>query len=130
MDLPGAHGQIFALVDTNADGYAEDLYVVLDGLNASSGVAWHEGSLYISELTSIWRLDAVDEWVLANPNVTYPRARATLLTDALPDTALYASRYLAVSPSGQLHVSIGTPCDSCFAEPYQKNSSTPVFQVG
>ena len=38
-----------ALVDRNRTGLAEPI-LLLSGLNAPNGVAWHEGALYVGEM--------------------------------------------------------------------------------
>lgn len=121
---------MYALIDSNGDGFAEDLVLVFDNMIVSNGVAWHEGSLYISERSKLWRLGDVDAFVYANSNnASYPLADAQLLTEALPDAEAHAAKYIAVSPQGQLYINIGAPCNSCEPGGFQKNATTPMFQV-
>ena len=42
-----------ALVDRNKTGLAEPI-LLLSGLNAPNGVAWHNNSLYVGEMRGAW----------------------------------------------------------------------------
>src|SRR5689334_13852266 len=57
---------VYALVDADKDGVAEKKYTVASGLNMPNGVAFHNGALYIAELSKIWRIDNIES-TLENP---------------------------------------------------------------
>ena len=40
--------------------------ILLSGLNDPNGIAWHNGSLYVAEISKITRYDDADAFVIAN----------------------------------------------------------------
>ena len=59
-------GSVFGALDSNNDGVAEATVTLLTGMNAPNGIAWHNGSLYVAEISRVLRFDDVDSHVLAN----------------------------------------------------------------
>lgn len=59
-------GGIYGALDSNGDGVAEQTVTLLSGLNQPNGIAWHNGSLYVAEVSQITRYDNADASVLAN----------------------------------------------------------------
>ena len=57
--------QVSALVDLTGTGTNVSVVTVLTNLNAPSGVAWHDGSLYVAQKRQLTRYDAVDSCALA-----------------------------------------------------------------
>ena len=53
-------GPVYALVDRNGDGRADEMKIVATGLQQPAGVAFHNGSLYVSSTTRIVRLDDIE----------------------------------------------------------------------
>ncbi len=98
-------GKVYRL-GTTAQGYAPP-ETLLEGLPLPSGVAFHQGSLYIAALNRILRLD--------NPQAMQPSALVTL-TDQLPKKKQHGWKYLKVGPDQQLYFNIGAPCNSCLSE--------------
>jgi glucose/arabinose dehydrogenase len=98
--------KVYALVDADNDGVAEKQYVVADNMNTPNGVAFKDGSLYIAEISKIWRLDNI-EASLANP------PKPVLVTDKYPTDKAHGWKYIAFGPDGKLYVPVGAPCNIC-----------------
>lgn len=47
----GRAGRVVRLSDRDGDGRAESVTTVLEGLNRPHGLAWHEGDLWVAEMT-------------------------------------------------------------------------------
>ena len=48
--------KIFALYDSNSDGYAEKRILISENLQNPTGVTVHDGNLYFAEIDTIWVL--------------------------------------------------------------------------
>ena len=97
---------VYALVDADNDGVAEKKYTIAEGLNSPNGVAFHNGSLYIAEISKISRIDNIES-TLENP------AKPVVVFDSLPDKTHHGWKYIAFGPDGKLYVPVGAPCNIC-----------------
>ena len=59
-------GKVHALVDTDGDRVADEMYLLADGLKLPSGVAFRDGDLYVAEVHQVWKLPNIESQ-LANP---------------------------------------------------------------
>jgi glucose/arabinose dehydrogenase len=98
--------KVYALRDNNNDGKADEKFILLSGLHMPNGVAFHNGSLYVAEVSKIWRLDNIED-NLANP------PKPVLVFDQLPTDDHHGWKYIAFGPDGKLYVPIGAPCNIC-----------------
>src|SRR5689334_5551062 len=53
-------GNVYALVDHNHSGHADEVITIARGLNMPNGVAFRDGALYVAELNRIWRYDNIE----------------------------------------------------------------------
>ncbi|MBL7717844.1 MAG: sorbosone dehydrogenase family protein [Flavipsychrobacter sp.] len=97
---------VYALVDEDHDGVADKRYVVAKGLETPNGVAYHNGALYIAEISRIWRLDDIEN------NLSHP-PRPVLVYDQLPKEKHHGWKYIAFGPDGMLYIPVGAPCNNC-----------------
>ena len=97
---------VYALVDADKDGVAEKKYTVASGLNTPNGVAFRNGSLYIAEVSKIWRIDNIES-TLENPG------KPVLVNDSFPTEEQHGWKYIAFGPDGKLYVPVGAPCNIC-----------------
>jgi len=97
---------VYALVDADHDGVAEKKYTVAENLNSPNGVAFHDGALYIAEISKIWRIDNIES-SLERP------AKPVLVFDSLPTETHHGWKYIAFGPDGKLYVPVGAPCNIC-----------------
>jgi glucose/arabinose dehydrogenase len=99
-------GKVYALTDANHDGRAEKVRVIASGLKEPSGVAFHNGALYVSAISRILKFPDIEDH-LDDPH------QPQVITDKLPDRAHANGRFIAFGPDGKLYVSIGAPCNVC-----------------
>ncbi len=97
---------VYALVDADKDGVAEKKYTIVKDLNTPNGVAFHNGSLYIAQISKIWRIDNIES-TLENPG------KPVLVNDSLPTEEHHGWKYIAFGPDGKLYVPVGAPCNIC-----------------
>jgi glucose/arabinose dehydrogenase len=98
-------GQVYAVLDKNKDGKADEVKVIASGLQRPSGVAFRNGSLYVAASTKIVRLDAIEDTLDAPP------APVTVV-DGLP-AVHHSWKYLAFGPDGLMYVTVGSSCNVC-----------------
>ena len=73
-----SQGKVYALIDRNSDHRAEEVVVIARGLNSPNGVAYHNGSLYVAEISRVLRFDDIGKRLLNPPepvvvNDTFPK---------------------------------------------------------
>lgn len=98
--------KVFALVDKDGDGYAEQHYTIAKDMNTPNGVAFKDGALYVAEIDKIWRFNNIES-NLANP------PKPVLVFDDLPSDKHHGWKYIAFGPDGLLYIPVGAPCNIC-----------------
>jgi glucose/arabinose dehydrogenase len=91
--------KVYAIV--NKDGKRE-VKVLASGLYRPNGVAFHDGTLYIAELSKISKIEHVED-VLDNP------PKPTVIYDNLPKDEAHGWKFIAVGPDNKLYVPVGQP---------------------
>jgi len=91
--------KVYAIV--NKDGKRE-VKVLASGLYRPNGVAFHNGTLYIAELSKISKIDHVED-VLDNP------PKPEVIYDNLPKDEAHGWKFIAVGPDNKLYVPVGQP---------------------
>ena len=76
-------GQIIALSDTDGNGQADLKRVLAKNLVLSTGVSIFNGDIYFSEVSKIWKIEDIENWLVTNPTNEYLPEK-TLVTDELP----------------------------------------------
>jgi len=97
-----SHDVVYALIDANHDGFAEQVETIASGLNQPNGVAFRNGSLYVAEAYRIIRYDSIDTR-LDNP------PEPVLVFDSFPPAVHHSWKYLAIGPDSMLYVTVGSP---------------------
>jgi glucose/arabinose dehydrogenase len=105
----GDKGTVFVgsrLVDkvyaiTNKDG-KRAVKVLASGLYRPNGVAFHDGTLFIAELSKVSKIDKVED-NLDNP------PKPTVIYDNLPKDEAHGWKFIAVGPDNKLYVPVGQP---------------------
>ena len=88
-------------------GYkVQGVTTLASGLELPVGVAYREGSLYVSAVSRILRLDDIERR-LDNPPAP------VVVTDKLPSETHHGWKFIAFGPDGKLYVPVGAPCDIC-----------------
>lgn len=98
--------KVWALVDADKDGVAEQRFVIAKGLNTPNGVAFHNGALYVAEISKIWRFDDIENNLQTPP-------KPVLVYDQLPTDEHHGWKYIAFGPDGYLYIPVGAPCNVC-----------------
>ena len=106
-------GQIVALLDSDKNGQADSKRLIADNLTASSGVSIFDGDLYFSEISTIWKIKDIEDW-LQNNNSGLPTK--ILVTDDLPNDAWHGWKWLQHNQKGDLYTNVGAPCNACLSD--------------
>ena len=91
--------KVYAIV--NKDGKRE-VKVLVSGLYRPNGVAFHDGTLYIAELSKISKIDHVED-VLDDP------PKPIVIYDNLPKDEALGWKFIAIGPDNKLYVEVGQP---------------------
>ncbi|MDO6618007.1 sorbosone dehydrogenase family protein [Shewanella sp. 6_MG-2023] len=102
-------GNLYALIDSNNDMKADKQIVLAKDLFMPSGIAFHDGSLYVAEVDKIWRYSDIEKHL---PNVPKPE----LVYDKLPNKAHHGWKFIKFGPDGKLYIPVGAPCNVCESE--------------
>ncbi|HEX7935027.1 MAG TPA: PQQ-dependent sugar dehydrogenase [Paraburkholderia sp.] len=100
-------GHVYAL--ELQDGRVTGRHIVASGLDTPIGVAWHDGSLYVSAVSKILRFDSIDTRLNAPP-------KPVVVTDKLPGETHHGGKFIAFGPDGKLYVPQGAPCNVCLKD--------------
>lgn len=104
-------GKVHA-VRYGADFKAREVHLIASRLNLPVGVAYRDGSLYVSAVSRILRYDQIEQRLEQPPT-------PVLVTDKLPDETHHGWKFIAFSPEGKLYVPVGAPCNICAPDPRQ-----------
>lgn len=98
--------KVYAVQDTDGDWKADEKYVIASDLRMPNGVAFKDGSLYVAEVSKLWRFDNVED-DLSNPPTP------VMIYDDYPKDGHHGWKYIAFGPDGKLYVPVGAPCNIC-----------------
>ena len=85
---------------TEKDGKRQ-VKAIITGLHRPNGLAFHKGTLYVAELSKVWRYDNIEE------NLDHPKP--TLLSEAFPKDEPHGWKFIAMGPDEKLYVPVGAP---------------------
>ncbi len=108
----GRAGKVHALA-FDGDFKAKSSAVLASGLRMPVGVAYRDGSLYVSAVSRILRFDGVDESTQPGRSPPAP----TVINDDFPGDAHHGWKFIAFGPDGKLYVPVGAPCNICEPDP-------------
>jgi glucose/arabinose dehydrogenase len=97
---------VYAVIDRDRDGIADDVKEILTGLRQPNGVAVHAGALFVAESTRITRYDDIERHLDAPPP-------PVVVHEGLPGERNHSWKYLRFGPDGMLYVNVGAPCNVC-----------------
>ncbi len=95
--------KIYAITDKNGKHEAKPL---LTGLFRPNGIAFHNGTLYIAELSQISKIDDIENKLDQTP-------KPTVIYSDLPKDEAHGWKYLTVGPDNRLYFQVGAPCNIC-----------------
>lgn len=99
-------GNVYALTAGGRHDKAGEVITIARGLQEPNGVAFHDGSLYVAEVSRVLRYDAIEA------QLKNPPAPVVVSTD-LPLHNQHEWRYIRFGPDGWLYVGVGAPCNVC-----------------
>jgi glucose/arabinose dehydrogenase len=102
-------GKVFAL-ELDERYRAAKLHVVARGLDMPVGVAFRQGSLYVSAVHRILRFDDIAK------RLDHPPEPA-IVRDDFPSETSHGWKFIAFGPDGWLYVPVGAPCNICASDP-------------
>ncbi|MEO6307841.1 MAG: sorbosone dehydrogenase family protein [Nitrospiraceae bacterium] len=103
-------GNVYAVIDKDGDQRADKVFTIASGLNMPVGVAYRNGSLFVSAVDRILRFDKVEE------RLTNPPTPVTI-KDGFPNEVHHGWKFIAFGPDGKLYVPVGAPCNICEPDP-------------
>lgn len=100
-----SEGKVYAL-ELDGSYRAGPVRVIAHGLHLPVGVAYRDGSLFVSAVSRILRFDNIGQR-LANP------PPAVTVNGDLPTDVHHGWKFIAFGPDGWLYVPVGAPCNIC-----------------
>ena len=98
-------GKIYAVRDALAG--SPEVITIADDLKMPTGIALHDGDLYIAEIDRLLKIPAVESRLDAP-------GEPVVVDAALPVKGkLHAWKYIAFGPDDKLYISLGAPCNIC-----------------
>ncbi|MFN2456587.1 MAG: sorbosone dehydrogenase family protein [Chitinophagaceae bacterium] len=101
--------KVYAVVDADKNGVAENVYTIASGLTSPNGVAFKDGSLYVAEISRIIRFDDIENRLTNPPDFK-------VVYDKLPGDRHHGWKFIAFGPDDKLYVPVGAPCNICERE--------------
>ena len=98
--------KVYAVRDTDGDWKADEKYVIAKDLRMPNGIAFKDGSLFVAEVSKLWRFDNIEE------NLSTP-PEPVLIYDDYPSDRHHGWKFIAFGPDGKLYVPVGAPCNIC-----------------
>lgn len=99
-------GRVHAISDVDGDQVADEVRIVDSRLYMPSGIAFHEGALYVAAVSRILRYDHIEA------RLDFPPP-PEVITDRLPNERHHGWKYLRFGPDGWLYFNVGAPCNVC-----------------
>ena len=87
-------------VDSN-----KNIRVIAKGLSNSTGVTYHDGDLYFSEVNSIWKIPNIDAALSSSEQMP----EKVLVTNNLPSDTWHGWKWIDFGPDNKLYVPVGAP---------------------
>jgi glucose/arabinose dehydrogenase len=103
-------GRVFAITLPAGAASATVVRTIASGLRQPAGVAFRDGSLYVSAVSRILRLDDIERR-LDNP------PQPVVVSDRFPTDGQHGRKFIAFGPDGKLYVPVGAPCNICEPDP-------------
>ena len=95
--------KVYAIVEKDGK---RTVKVIASGLYRPNGLAFHNGTLYIAELSKISKLEGIED-KLDNP------PKPTVIYDNLPKDEAHGWKFMALGPDNKLYFEVGQPCNNC-----------------
>jgi glucose/arabinose dehydrogenase len=107
-------GQILALIDSDNNGRVDSRTVIAKDLTYSTGISLFNGDLYFSEISKIWKIEKIEDWLKSQSSMKMPEKKVVI--EDLPDDTWHGWKWLRHDSQGRLYFNIGAPCNICLSE--------------
>src|ERR1700687_4101813 len=91
--------KVYAIIDRDGK---RTVKVLASGLYRPNGVAFHNGTLYIAELSKVSKIDKVEDNLDSSP-------KPTVIYDNLPKDEAHGWKFIAIVPANKLYGEVGQP---------------------
>ncbi|HWM90949.1 MAG TPA: sorbosone dehydrogenase family protein [Thermoanaerobaculia bacterium] len=108
-------GKVYAVVDRDKNGRADQVHTIARGLKMPSGLAFRDGALYVAAVSRVLRYDGIDGKLQSPP-------KPVVVSDDYPTENHHGWKFIAFGPDGLLYVPVGAPCNVCNEE-----KENPIF---
>jgi glucose/arabinose dehydrogenase len=108
-------GKLYSIKDKNGDGKTDKITVLATGLHMPTGVAYHKGDLYVSEVSRILIYRKIDTHTEKAPE-------PEVLSYSFPSDEHHGWKFIDFGPDGKLYVPVGAPCNVCEKEDQRYSS--------
>jgi glucose/arabinose dehydrogenase len=95
--------KVYAIVEKDGK---RTVKVIASGLYRPNGLAFHNGTLYIAELSKISKLEGIEDKLDDPP-------KPTVIYDNLPKDEAHGWKFMALGPDNKLYFEVGQPCNNC-----------------
>jgi len=99
--------KVHAIVEKNGK---REVKVLVSGLYRPNGLAIHDGTLYIAELSQVSKIEKVEDHLDDAP-------KPTVIYSDLPKDEAHGWKFIAIGPDNKLYVPVGQPCNNCMPPP-------------
>ncbi len=101
-----APGKVHAVIDRNNDFKGEQVITIAQDLNMPNGVAFHQGDLYVAEISRVLKFNNIEEQLATPP-------QPQVIYDRFPTDTWHGWKFIRFGPDGKLYVPVGAPCNTC-----------------
>ena len=112
-------GELIVIKDFDNNGISDYKRVIANSLNQPSGVSFHEGNIYFSEIDKIWKIVNIEQWLDSNSS---GMPEKVLVSSSLPDDEWHGWKWIAHNQAGDLFTNIGAPCNVCLKDDQRYSS--------
>ncbi len=95
--------KVHAIVDKDGK---RTVKVIASGMHRPNGLAFKDGTLYISELSKVSKLEKIED------NLDTP-PKPILIYDDLPKDEAHGWKFIGIGPDNKLYIPVGQPCNNC-----------------
>jgi len=99
-------GNVYAVQDTDNDGFSDKSYTLANNLYMPNGVAYKNGALYVAQPHQIIRFNNIAQH-LKNP------PKPSVVYKGLPSDKHHGWKYLRFGADNKLYSAVGAPCNIC-----------------
>ena len=98
-------GRLLAFPDRDRDGVADEVIIVVAGLQNPNGIAFHDNALWVATERRVIKYSDFDGDIIPE--------KFEVIVDTLPAGGGHVTRTLAFDEAGNLYVSVGSSCNVC-----------------